>query len=75
VPDDLERSFAAAGSADVMLTVGTTLGVYPAAQVVPIAKRAGARIIIVNGSPTEMDEMADVLVTDSISEVLPTICG
>ncbi len=75
VPDDLERSFAAAAEADVMLTVGTTLGVYPAAQVVPIAKQAGARIIVVNGSPTEMDDIADVLVGGSISDELPVICG
>ena len=45
------------------------------ARVVPIAKQAGARIVIVNGSPTEMDDLADVVVNGSISEVLPRIVG
>jgi NAD-dependent deacetylase len=75
VADDLDRAFAASEQADLVLAVGTTLGVYPAANVVPLAKRAGAAVVIVNGSPTEMDDLADVLVDGSISEVLPIICG
>src|SRR5437763_5279057 len=58
VEDDLEKADLAARSCDLMLTVGTTLGVYPIAGVVPIARRAGARVVIVNGGPTEMDDMA-----------------
>ena len=75
VAADLERAFAASDEADLVLAVGSTLGVYPAANVVPIAKRGGAKVVIVNGSPTEMDDLADVIVLDSISEVLPGICG
>ena len=40
---------------------------------VPIAKQAGASIIILNGEPTEMDPLADILLRGSISEILPKI--
>jgi NAD-dependent deacetylase len=70
---DLERAERAALSADLLLAVGSTLGVYPAAALVPIAKRAGARIVIVNAEPTEMDHIADAVLRGSISEILPAI--
>jgi len=73
VEEDLERAFAAAGSCDVLLAVGSTLGVYPVAAMVPMAKRAGAGIVIVNAERTEMDDLADVVVRGSISDVLPQI--
>ncbi len=58
---------------DLLLAVGTSLAVFPIAGVVPIAVRAGARVIIVNGEATEMDHLADVVVRASISEALPAI--
>lgn len=73
--EDLKRAEAAAQSCDLLLAVGTTLGVYPIAGVVPVAKSHGASVVILNGSPTEMDELADVVVRGSISEVLPRILG
>jgi NAD-dependent deacetylase len=75
VSEDLARSEEAALGCDLMLAVGTTLGVYPIANVVPIAKQNGARVVIVNGSPTEMDSIADAVLNDSISKVLPVIVG
>ena len=65
--------FAAAAQADLLLSVGTTLQVYPVADMVPIAASNGASIVIVNGEPTPMDDLADVVVLGSISEVLPAI--
>lgn len=73
VAEDLRRAEIAAESCDLMLAVGTTLGVYPIAGVVPIAKDRGARVIIVNGGPTEMDFLADVVLRGPISEILPRI--
>jgi NAD-dependent deacetylase len=73
VPEDLLRSEGAARSCDLLLAVGSTLAVYPAAGLVPIAHRAGARVIIVNGQPTEYDVLADVVVRGPIGEVLPVI--
>ncbi|HEX4901775.1 MAG TPA: Sir2 family NAD-dependent protein deacetylase [Acidimicrobiales bacterium] len=73
VPDDLARADAAARRADLMLAVGTTLGVYPVAGVVPLAKSHGAPVVIVNGGPTEMDDLADVRLEGSSSTLLPAI--
>ena len=69
----LARADAAARRADLMLAVGTTLGVYPIANVVPLARAHGAPVVIVNGGPTEMDDLADVRIEGSISEVLPRL--
>src|SRR5262245_36985245 len=73
VQDDLFRAQQAAASCDLMLAVGTKLSVYPIAGVVPVAKRAGARVIILNAEPTEMDELADALLRGSISDILPRL--
>ncbi|MDZ7675204.1 MAG: Sir2 family NAD-dependent protein deacetylase [Acidimicrobiales bacterium] len=73
VAEDLNRADAAARRADVMLAVGSTLGVYPIANVVPIAKSVGASVIIVNGGPTEMDDLADIRLEGSISELVPRL--
>ena len=75
VREDLERAEEAALTADLVLAVGSTLSVYPAAALVPIAKQAGARVVIVNAEPTEMDPIADVVLRGSISEILPAIVG
>lgn len=70
VAADLARADAAARHCDLILAVGTTLTVYPIANVVPMAKSHGAPVIIVNGGPTEMDDLADVRLEGSISELL-----
>jgi NAD-dependent deacetylase len=75
VYEDLKRAEAAAQACDLLLAVGSTLSVFPVAGVVPVARHHGARVVIVNGSPTEMDHLADVVVRGSISEVLPQILG
>ena len=72
---DMERSLAAARECDVLLAVGSTLGVYPVALMVPAAVDHGAAVVVVNGSPSEMDHLATVNVRGSISEVLPRIVG
>jgi len=73
VQSDLSRSFETAGVCDLMLAVGSTLGVYPVANVVPIAREAGARIVILNGEPTEMDAIADIVIRGPISDILPQL--
>jgi NAD-dependent deacetylase len=73
VPEDLARADRVARECDLMLAVGSTLGVYPIAGVVPTARGHGARVVIVNGGPTEMDDIADVVLRGSISEILPRL--
>lgn len=73
VPGDLARSEQAALRCDLVLTVGTTLAVYPAAGLVPLSRNAGASVVIVNGDPTELDALADVVVRGRIGDVLPRL--
>ena len=75
VVDDLERAQRAAEECDLLLAVGSSLGVYPAAGMVPIAKEAGAALIIVNAEPTPFDPVADAVLQGSISELLPALVG
>lgn len=74
VPQVIDAAMVAAERCDVLLAVGSTLSVYPAANVVPRAKSAGARVVIVNGEPTKMDRFADALLIGSLSDLLPALC-
>jgi NAD-dependent deacetylase len=75
VPAVIERAMQAAGEADLLLAVGTTLQVFPVAGAVPVAKKAGARVVIVNDQPTAMDDIADAVIRGSIGDVLPRLCA
>ncbi len=75
VPDDLARAEEAAQAADLLLAIGTTLAVYPAAGMVPIAKRAGARVVIVNADPTDMDRLADAILRGPSADIVPAHVG
>jgi len=75
VAEDLMRAQLAAETCDLLLAVGSSLTVYPAAGMVPIAKEAGATLLIVNAEPTPFDAIADAVVRGSISEVLPAVIG
>ncbi|MHB1139779.1 MAG: SIR2 family NAD-dependent protein deacylase, partial [Microthrixaceae bacterium] len=73
-PLDIERAFDAASDTDVLICVGTSLQVYPVAQMVPLALRGGAQVVIVNAEPTPYDDAA-VTVHAPIGAVLPRIVG
>ncbi len=73
VPEVIDRAMAACRVCDVLLAVGSTLAVYPAAGGVPLAAAAGARVVIINGAATELDGLADVVLRGSISELLPAV--
>jgi NAD-dependent deacetylase len=75
VPEVIERAMAAAREADLLIAIGSTLQVFPAAGVVPQARDAGARIVIVNDQPTAMDALADAVLHEPIGELLPAICA
>jgi NAD-dependent deacetylase len=75
VPADVARAGAAAARCDLLLAVGSTLQVRPAAGLVPLARRAGAAVVIVNASPTAHDSLAEVIVRGPIGEVLPELVG
>ncbi|HVN83538.1 MAG TPA: NAD-dependent deacylase [Candidatus Binatia bacterium] len=73
VQEDLWRAESAAQQCDVLIAIGTTLAVYPIAGVVPIAKEAGARLVIINAEATAMDHLADAILRGSIGTVLPAL--
>jgi NAD-dependent deacetylase len=74
-PENVERARVAVVSCDLLLAVGTSLTVYPAAGLVPLARRAGATVVIINGQPTPYDAVADAVLRGPISEVLPAAVG
>jgi NAD-dependent deacetylase len=58
----------AAGSCDLMLVVGTSGVVYPAAG---LARRARGRVVVVNPEPTELDDAADAVLRGKAAQLLP----
>ena len=75
VPEVIDRAMRVAAEADLLLAIGSTLQVYPAAGVVPVARDAGARIVILNDQPTPLDPIADAVLCGPIGELLPPLCG
>lgn len=73
LPDDVARAEREARGCNLLLAIGSTLSVYPAAAIVPLAKSNGARIVIVNGGPTEMDAIADVVLRGGIGKLLSAL--
>jgi NAD-dependent deacetylase len=71
----LRRAVAAASGCDLLIAIGTSLTVHPAAGLVEYAAQAGARVVIVNADPTPYDRVADAVLRDPIGEVLPVLVG
>jgi NAD-dependent deacetylase len=69
----LEACAVAAADCDVLLAVGTSLQVWPAAGLVEIAAAHGARVVVVNAEETPYDELADLVVRESIGTALPRL--
>jgi len=75
VPGVIDRAMQAAAEADLFISVGTSLQVYPIAGAVPAAKNAGARVVILNAEATPFDGIAHAVFRGAIGEVLPRIVG
>jgi NAD-dependent deacetylase len=75
VPQVIDRAMRVSAEADLLLAIGTTLQVYPVAGAVPLAKKAGARVVIMNDQETPFDDIADAVLRGPIGETLPAICG
>ena len=67
---EMRRAEALAQSADLFLAIGSSLVVYPAAEIPLLAKRSGAKLIILNREPTPLDEYADLVLRREIGETL-----
>lgn len=71
----LDACFAEAARCDVMLLVGTSGTVKPAAQMPLLARERGAQIIEVNPEPTGLTAAADIVVRGPADELLPRIAA
>jgi len=72
-PVVLERAERLAARCDVMLVVGTSGMVYPAAGLAHLAKRGGASVVLVNPNPSDLDDCADLLISDTAGHALPRL--
>jgi NAD-dependent deacetylase len=71
----MDDAIALCASCDLLLVVGSTLQVHPAASLPLVARQAGARIVIVNVGETAMDEIADVFLDGKAGDILPRLIG
>jgi NAD-dependent deacetylase len=71
VPSVLERAFAAAAACDLVLALGSTLSVHPAASIPLAALERGAAYVIINRGPTEHDRLATLRLEGDVAELLP----
>ncbi|MFM9938013.1 MAG: SIR2 family NAD-dependent protein deacylase [Hyphomicrobiaceae bacterium] len=72
---EMERARDVTLEADLMITVGSSLVVYPAAGFPIMAKRNGAAYVIVNREPTDQDEIADLVINAEIGATLSKAVG
>jgi NAD-dependent deacetylase len=69
----MARAEAEALACDLFLVLGSSLVVYPAAGFPQMAKRNGARLVIVNREPTDQDPSADLVLHDEIGPVMSSV--
>ena len=55
---------------DLFICLGSSLAVFPAADLPLLAKETGANLVIINNEPTQMDHLSDLVINRDISEVL-----
>lgn len=72
---EMRRAQEATEACDLMIAIGSSLVVYPAAGFPVMAKRLGAKLAILNREPTDLDEIADVVVNAEIGPTLSRIVG
>jgi NAD-dependent deacetylase len=72
-PPVLNAAISAAQACDVLLAVGTSLSVHPAAGLCDFALGSGASLVIINAEPTPYDEVAHAVLREPIGEVLPRL--
>ena len=72
-PEETRRAFAEAAAADLLLVVGSSLQVYPAASIPIETCRAGGRMLIINNEPTAQDGSAELVLRGQAGEMLQRI--
>ncbi len=72
-PRVLRTAYEEVGQSDFVLAVGSSLVVYPAADLPVRAKQGGAALVIINKDETPLDHLADYVINDAAGKVLPLI--
>lgn len=67
---EMQRAEQLSKDCDVLLAVGSSLVVWPAAGFPVMAKRNGAALVIINREPTALDDLADLVVRNDIGDAL-----
>ena len=70
-PEVIRRAMRESAAADLVLALGSTLSVQPAAGIPLVAVRAGAPYVVVNQGETEHDGIATLRIEGDVAEVLP----
>jgi NAD-dependent deacetylase len=74
VGSDIERAISAAVECDLLLAVGSQLSVGPVNMMLPTARRAGnRRVVVINNEPTAMDDVATVVLRGQLGDILPRL--
>ena len=73
--EEMRRAEIATRNCDLMIAIGSSLQVYPAAGFPIMAKKIGARMAILNREPTDLDSYADLVVNDEIGPTLGAAVG
>jgi NAD-dependent deacetylase len=72
---EMQRAHEATLAADLFLVLGSSLVVYPAAGFPVMAKRNGARLVIINREPTDQDDIADLVINAEIGSTMSRAVG
>jgi len=73
--EPMERAHEESVACDLFIVLGSSLTVFPAAGFPMLAKQAGAKLVIVNQQPTDMDESADLVLHSAIGATMSHVGG
>lgn len=68
--EPMRRALAVTADCDLFLAIGSSLVVYPAASFPSLARQHGARLVILNGEQTPLDDVADLVLRGDIGDIL-----
>ena len=71
--DEVQRAEQATLACDLFIVLGSSLMVYPAAAVPRVAKQSGARLVIINNQPTDIDGFCDLTLSSNIGPTLSAV--
>jgi NAD-dependent deacetylase len=72
---EMERAREESEACDLFIVLGSSLVVYPAAAFPMLAKRSGARLVIINRDPTDQDDGADLVIHAEIGPTMSRAVG